>query len=142
MITFSVPGIPVPKGRPRFSISNGFVRAHTPAITVNYETLVRLSAQRAMLGRPPLSGPVRLSIQIVLPVPTSWSKEKQRKALAGEVMPTKKPDMDNVVKALLDGMNSVVFRDDSNVVDLNVSKRYGQVPRADIGAFYVEGSAA
>lgn len=142
MITFSVPGVPVAKGRPRFSTASGFVRAHSPAKTVNYETLVRVSAQRAMLGRPPMSGPIRLSILIVLPIPTSWSKEKQRKAVAGEVLPTKKPDMDNVVKALCDGMNSVVFRDDSNVVDLNVTKRYGQVPRADIGAFYVEGLPA
>jgi Holliday junction resolvase RusA-like endonuclease len=45
-------------------------------------------------------------------VPASWSGKKQRMALAGEVLPTSKPDVDNVVKAVFDGMNGVLWRDD------------------------------
>ena len=61
-------------------------------------------------------------------MPTSWSGKKQRQALAGEVMPTSKPDADNVVKAVFDGLNGVLWRDDVLVVDLRVRKRYSATP--------------
>jgi Holliday junction resolvase RusA-like endonuclease len=49
-------------------------------------------------------------------------------ALAGEVLPTTKPDADNVVKAVFDGLNGVLWRDDVLVVDLRVRKRYAATP--------------
>lgn len=132
VISFHVPGTPVGKGRAKSSsrIVGGkvFTRHYTPEKTVNYEGLVAMAAQQAMMGRPPLLGPARVYLDIVLPIPASWSKKKQAAALQGQVYPTKKPDIDNVEKALFDGMNGVVWADDVQAVEVNKCKRYGDTP--------------
>ena len=56
--------------------------------------------------------------------PASWSQKKQRAALAGQAFPTSKPDVDNVVKGIFDACNEVVWKDDKQVVDVAISKRY------------------
>lgn len=128
IITFTVPGAPQGKGRPRVGSIGGHARMFTPAKTVAYEGLIAHAAQVAMDGRPMLQGPVGCSVFIDAPVPASWSQKKQRQALAGEVLPTTKPDTDNVVKAIFDGLNGVLWRDDVLVVDLRVRKRYAATP--------------
>ncbi|RQQ42018.1 RusA family crossover junction endodeoxyribonuclease [Burkholderia stagnalis] len=133
-IEFTVPGKPVAKGRPRFARHGAHVRAFTPEATERYENLVRIAAGAAMRGSAPYEGPVRLVVHIGLPIPTSWSAKRQASAAAGMIGATKKPDADNVVKALKDGMNGVVYVDDGQVVDLWVSKRYARAPGVRVEA--------
>lgn len=128
MISFTVPGAPQGKGRPKVVKIGGFTRMATPTKTVAYEGLVAHAAQAAMAGRPILDCAVACNVFIDAPVPASWSQKKQRMALAGDVMPTTKPDADNVVKAIFDGLNGVLWRDDVLVVDLRVRKRYADTP--------------
>lgn len=128
MIAFVVPGAPQGKGRAKIVKIGGFSRMATPQKTVAYEGLVAHAAAQAMAGRPLLDGPCVAQVLIACAVPASWSQRKQRMALAGELMPTTKPDADNVIKALFDGCNGVLWRDDVQVVDLTVSKRYAAVP--------------
>lgn len=128
MIAFTVPGAPTGKGRPKVVKIAGFTRMATPAKTLAYEGLVAHTAQAAMAGRPMLDGAVGVNVFIDAAVPASWSGKKQRMALAGEVLPTTKPDADNVVKAIFDGLNGVLWRDDVLVVDLRVRKRYAATP--------------
>ncbi len=128
MITFVVPGAPTGKGRPKIVKIGGFSRMATPQKTVAYEGLVAHAAQQAMQGRPLLDTAVGVNLFIDAAVPPSWSQKKQRMALAGEVLPTSKPDTDNVVKAVFDGCNAVLWRDDVLVVDLRVRKRYSAKP--------------
>ncbi|WP_043614247.1 RusA family crossover junction endodeoxyribonuclease [Chromobacterium violaceum] len=140
-ITFTVPGTPVGKGRPKVSTRGGkFARMYTPEKTASYEGLIALAAQAAMAGRAPLTGPADVSIVMVLPIPTSWSKKKQAAALAGQVFPTKKPDADNVVKALFDGMNGVVWVDDVQACDIAVRKRYGATPGVQVVVQEIQGA--
>lgn len=127
-VKFFVPGEPVGKGRPRVGKIGQHVRMFTPAKTAAYEGLVAHAAAAAMAGRAPLQGACSVSLQVVCSIPQSWSQKKQRMALAGEVMPTGKPDADNVLKAMCDGMNGVVWRDDAQAVEVSVSKRYGHTP--------------
>ncbi|MBR8074090.1 RusA family crossover junction endodeoxyribonuclease [Burkholderia cenocepacia] len=127
-VEFTVPGPPVAKGRPRFSRHGGHVRTHTPEKTERYENLVKMAASAAMRSAEPYAGPIRLVVHIGMPIPTSWSQKRQRAAAAGEIGATKKPDADNVVKALKDGMNGIAYVDDGQVVDLWVAKRYAVVP--------------
>lgn len=127
-VAFVVPGAPQGKGRPKVVKIAGFTRMATPAKTVAYEGLVAHAAQTALAGRPLFDGPLACSVEILCAVPASWSQKKQRQALAGEVMPTTKPDTDNVIKALFDGCNAVLWRDDVLVVDLHVRKRYSATP--------------
>lgn len=128
MIAFTVPGAPQGKGRPKVVKIGGFTRMATPAKTVAYEGLVAHAAQVAMAGRQMMDRAMGCNVFIDAPVPASWSAKKQRQALAGEVLPTTKPDADNVVKAVFDGLNGVLWRDDVLVVDLRVRKRYAATP--------------
>jgi Holliday junction resolvase RusA-like endonuclease len=100
----------------------------TPAKTASYEGLIAAQAHAAMAGRPLLEGPAVADIFIDCQVPASWSKKRQAEALAGRVMPTSKPDIDNVVKAIFDGINGVVWKDDVQCCSVAVAKRYSATP--------------
>ena len=56
IIAFTIPGQPVAKGRPRACIRGGKVATYTPDNTARYENLVKLAAQEAMKGLPPIGG--------------------------------------------------------------------------------------
>lgn len=128
MIAFTVPGQPQGKGRPRIGKIGAHARMFTPAKTVAYEGLIAHAAQVAMANRLRFEEAVGVNLFIDCEVPASWSQKKQRAALAGEVLPTSKPDVDNVVKAVFDGLNGVLWRDDVLVVDTRIRKRYSATP--------------
>lgn len=133
-LTFIVPGQPQGKGRPKIVKIGGFSRMATPQKTVFYENLVAHAAGKAMAAarQPLLEGPLEVVMAIDCQVPASWSGKKQRMALAGEIHPTSKPDIDNVVKAIFDGCNGVVWKDDVQVIDVAVRKRYTAAPRVQV----------
>ncbi len=133
-VTFVIPGNPVAKGRPRFARVRTLrgapaVRTFTPGKTRDFETLVRVYAAQAMRGKKPLGGPLLLTIEFFRKVPASWSKKNRRAALEGEIHPTTKPDLGNYVKGVEDAMNSIVYLDDAQIVDVTARKRYGEQPR-------------
>jgi len=131
-VSFHVPGDPQGKGRAKIVKIGGFSRMATPQKTAAYEGLIAHAAQQAMAGAAPLDCACAVQLSITLAVPASWSKKKTAAALAGQVLPTKKPDADNVVKAIFDGVNGVVWRDDVQAVDLFVRKRYGAMPGVQV----------
>src|SRR5512135_2213108 len=128
MIHFTVPGQPQGKARPRVGKVNGHARMFTPSKTVAYESAVAHAAWIAMDGAALIDGPCRVVLRIECQAPASWSKKKTDRALCGEIRPTTKPDIDNVIKAVFDGCNGVVWKDDVQVVMLACSKRYGTSP--------------
>jgi Holliday junction resolvase RusA-like endonuclease len=132
MVTFMVEGTPVPKGRPRFARRGKFVSTYSPKTTVDYETKVSESAKLAMGASEPLETPVGAYIYITLPVPASYSKKRTQACLSGEERPTKKSDIDNYCKAIFDGMNGIVFLDDSLVVSLHATKVYGTIGMVEV----------
>ena len=127
-IAFCVPGEPQGKGRAKIVKIGGFSRMATPAKTVAYEGLIAHAAQLAMRGAAPLDGDCRLEVDIICTVPASWSAKKRTQALAGSIRPAKKPDADNIVKAVCDGLNGVVWRDDVQAVEGSWRKVYGETP--------------
>ena len=133
MIIIELPGDPVPKGRPRFRAvtardGRSFVNAYTPAKTRAYERALAFVAKVAMRGKPPMDGPLKVSVTASLAVPSSWSAKKRDAALAGIVQPTGRPDADNFQKAAWDSLNSIVWVDDSQVVDARIVKTYAEQP--------------
>jgi Holliday junction resolvase RusA-like endonuclease len=128
VVAFTIPGQPQGKGRAKIVRIGGYSRMATPAKTVAYEGLVSLAAGKAMGGRDLMEGPVAVALELECQVPASWSKRKQQQALLGEIRPTSKPDADNTAKAILDGCNGVLWRDDAQVVELSVRKRYHHTP--------------
>lgn len=127
-VVFVVPGKPVAKGRPRFVRRGPHVRTYTPEPTERYENLVKMAAREAMRDDEPYVGPVRLIVDIGVPIPASWSEKRQRAAAAGAIGATKKPDWSNVVKSIEDGLNGIVYADDAQIIDGWVSKRYATTP--------------
>ena len=81
IVRLTIPGEPVPKGRPRFSRFSG--RAYTPTKTRNFEAVVKMAGQAAMGDVPPLDCPLRFDVKIFMPIPMSWSIRKSEKALRG-----------------------------------------------------------
>lgn len=127
-VIFTVPGEPQGKGRPRACVRGGKAATYTPQKTASYEGLIAVSAQSAMGVRTPFAGACAVDLDILVSVPASWSKKKRALALNGCLHPTKKPDVDNVEKAIFDGMNGVVWRDDVQAVDVVKRKRYAETP--------------
>lgn len=126
-ITFVIKGEPRGKGRPRFT-KNG--HAYTDEKTKAYECLVWQSYLDAANGYK-FTSPVRVIIMAHFKPPKK-SKKVVGDMLAGHILPTKKPDVDNVAKIILDGLNRIAWDDDTQVVDLSVSKYYSEEPRVAV----------
>lgn len=141
-VSFVVDGDPVAKGRPRAGMTDEGIRMRTPAKTKAYERKIRTAARLAMHGRIPFGRPVSLKVAIFLPIPQSWPKARQTRARLDIIRATNKPDADNVLKAIKDGMNDIVYEDDSQVVDIVVTKKYAVVPRVEVEVKELDGEAA
>ena len=134
-LAFTIPGDPRGKGRPRATTIGGHARMFTDSKTASYENLVRLAASRAIGDRTPLDEPLTVVVTVRMTPAASHSEKKRRAMIAGEIAPTKLPDLDNVVKAVLDGCNKVAFRDDALIVSLIARKRYAATPGVDVEIF-------
>tara|TARA_R110000824_G_scaffold59858_1_gene160405 strand:- start:7470 stop:7904 length:435 start_codon:yes stop_codon:yes gene_type:complete len=121
VIRFKVHGQPVGKGRARFYCVRGRPRAYPHAATAEYEHLVALEAARAFRGQPtPIAGPVRVELVAVMRRPKS---RQRRKDLDQREQDIRKPDTDNILKAVVDGLVvSGVLGDDACVWSMTAEK--------------------
>ena len=126
-LTLTIPGEPVAKGRPRFY--NG--HAITPAKTVNYETLVK-EMWAVTHGQQMLDGELCASLTAFFAIPSSKSKAEKKRMLEGIVRPVKRPDLDNVIKCVLDACNGIAYKDDSQIVTVVAEKFYSDTPRLEL----------
>jgi Holliday junction resolvase RusA-like endonuclease len=132
MVTFKVDGTPVPKGRARYARRGNFISTYTPEKTRTYETLIKDAAIEAMGSSEPLETPVSLYLYIRVPIPKSCTKKRLEAISNGSEKPIRKPDGSNILKSVEDGMNSVVYKDDSQIVNIHVTKVYSTLPGVDI----------
>jgi Holliday junction resolvase RusA-like endonuclease len=132
MVTFKVDADPVGKQRARYAKRGNFVQTYTPDKTRNYETLIKEAAIEAMGTSEPLETPVTLYLYIRAPIPKSLPKKRIEACLNGLEKPIKKPDASNVLKSVEDAMNGVVYKDDSQIVNIHVSKVYSSVSGVDV----------
>ena len=125
-------GAAVPKQRPRISGH----RAYTPKRTKDYEERVLKAFCSSYRGFYPAFGkdvPVRICITVHQAIPKSWSKKKQAQAMQGEIVPlSRNGDIDNIAKSIMDALNGFAYEDDCQVVRLEISKQYGENPRAEV----------
>lgn len=130
-VKFTVMGEPKGKGRPRFNTKTG--HAMTPVDTVNYESLVKLEYGRQCEGMMfPEDAMLDMRIKAYYSIPKAVSKKKRKQMLDGEIRPTKKPDMDNVIKIIADSLNKIAYRDDTQIVDCQCRKFYSENPRVEV----------
>lgn len=119
---FEVPGKVIGKGRPRLNSYTGVV--YTPTRTKDYESLVE---QYFLLKYPRfkvLEGRIKVSIIAYFSIPKTTKKSDINEMLENNISPTKKPDIDNIVKSILDSMNKFAFKDDNQITKLEVEKKY------------------
>lgn len=119
---FEVPGEVVGKERPRVNMYTG--RVYTPNKTKDYEFLVQQYFKMKYPKYETLEGRIAINIIAYLKIPKSTSKTKTREMLENKISPTKKPDVDNIAKSILDALNEVAFKDDNQVSKICVDKRF------------------
>ena len=126
MITIHIPGPPQGKGRARTVKKGNFTHSYTPKNTALYENLIKVLAMQEMekQGLEMMTGPVKMTIKAFYDIPKSISKRKRTEMEMGIKKPSKKPDADNIVKAAGDALNGVAYRDDAQICDLRIIKRY------------------
>lgn len=119
-IRFAIPGVAVPKARARTVAQGGRVHSYTPEATKAWEQAVQWAAKP---HRPesPLTCPLAVAMVFYLPKPKRGKRQ----------YPSVRPDIDNYAKAILDALNGVMWADDGQIVQLTVSKSYGE-PRVEI----------
>jgi Holliday junction resolvase RusA-like endonuclease len=137
MISFTVFGEPVAKGRPRFTRTG---HCYTPAKTIGAESKIRGLAKVAKGSHTISDKPVAMRISFIFGMPKSWSIGKRE---LWEGLPcAKKPDLDNVVKTILDAINGAgIWADDSQVCEIYARKVWGATPRTEIQIITLEEQA-
>ncbi len=127
---FEVPGEVVGKERPRVNMYTG--RVYTPNKTKDYEYLVQQYFKLKYPNYTMLIGRLKISIIAHLKIPKGTSKIKMQDMLENKISPTKKPDIDNIAKSILDAMNGFVFKDDNQVAKISIEKRFATEEKAEI----------
>lgn len=129
-MNFVIIGEPKGKQRPRFS--KGIV--YTPKETKDYEKLVA-SLYKAAKGEL-IEGELALIVKAYFKIPEKTSKKNTMLMAKGMLRPHKKPDIDNIIKIVMDGLNKVAYEDDSHVVEVMASKSYTEgEPRVEVSIF-------
>jgi Holliday junction resolvase RusA-like endonuclease len=153
-IRFSMVGEPRGKGRPRATIRGAHASVYTDAATRKYEASITKLARHAMGNRPPLQGPLLVALRFRMPIPKSATKRDKAAMAAGEITHTARPDIDNLSKAVLDGIAEdaalkiamrkkphayppgsdarVMFLNDSQITGLSATKVYSDKPGVDV----------
>lgn len=126
IIEFTIPGEPTGKARPRIT-RNG--RAYTPGKTVNYENWVKWIYQTEV-GDKKFEDDAQIEIRAkaLMAIPKSASKKKRQIMLEGGIRPTKRPDLDNILKIICDALNGVAYHDDASIVYAAIEKMYSETP--------------
>lgn len=142
-IKFIIWGKPIAQARPKFRIlikKNGksIAYAYNPQETEAGKFAVAV-ANQLPAGFIPFDCALNLSARFIIPMPKSVSKIKRELMINGDILPAKKPDLDNYVKFVKDCFNGIVWIDDSQVVKYcePFEKIYGEMPRTEITVFCV-----
>lgn len=128
-IAFTVPGEPVPQPRPRVSTRGGFARAYVPKTHAVHAYREAIAAAARAAGAGVHGEPVSVVIDLVWQRPKSHMRKSGVKPDA-PVLP--RADVDNAAKAVLDSLNGIAWKDDSQVQRLVVEKSYGTEARTTV----------
>ena len=127
-VKFIIDGEPMGKARPRMNTITG--RAYTPTKTRMYEDYIKLLYRSQ--PKHYFEGYVRLTIKAYYSVAKSDSKQKKEDKLSNILRPSKKPDLDNIVKLIADGLNGIAYKDDTQIVEIVAMKFYSDKPRVEV----------
>lgn len=126
-------GEPVGKGRPRYT-SRGR-HPYTPKGTADYENRLKQAWQSIHHRQCFNTGALSVHISAYYKIPKSATVRDRERMMYGELAPLKKPDLDNIVKIVLDALNGIAYTDDKQVVSICAEKHYSADPRVEV---YIE----
>lgn len=113
------------KGKARPRVNTYTNKAYTPTNTKDYELLIKQYFKMKYPRYIPFENRVSVKILAQFKIPKNTSKKNMENMLEGNISPTKKPDIDNIVKIILDALNTMAFKDDNQITKLEVEKIYG-----------------
>ena len=132
MIRFIIDGSPVAKQSVKLgtvTLQNGKVlpTKYTPKEMKNYANWVRICFKKAYPNHRASvfeDKPLMCKITVNKQIPKSFSKKNQVLAFNGELIPTTKPDCDNISKNICDALNEIAYPDDRQIAKLIVEKKF------------------
>ena len=135
-IKFIVEGEPKGKERPRFG-NRGQV--YTPDKTTTYQNQIKFAYyEQCGNVKFPEDNQLELFVKAYYKIPKSASKKRKVAMLSEQIRPTKKPDGDNILKAVADALNGVCYKDDKCLIKMSIEKFYSDVPRIEVTVQEVE----
>jgi Holliday junction resolvase RusA-like endonuclease len=134
--SLDVMGVPVAKGRPRVTRAG---HVYTPQKTREYETRIRTATGILMSGRKRTELPCIVHVGVFFEPPRSLSKKKRAELFETGAFHAIKPDLDNVVKAALDGIcgENMAILDDKQIIEICSYKTYAEAAKLSIDVFEV-----
>ncbi len=141
MIKFTYHGEAVGKGRPRVSRRGNYVHTYTPEKTRQFEDAIRFEFMASNCEPMPVypkEVPLKITVRIGVSIPQSYSKKKQALCRDGFIVPSKKPDLDNICKSIFDALQGrsndpgYAFADDSQIVEIVAWKEYAENPFVEV----------
>lgn len=118
MIEFRADGVPVPQGS--MKVINGRVLHSQGSALAVWRSTVAFAAKIA--GAKITDEPVEMTMVFIMPKPKTVKRD----------LPTVPPDLDKLVRGVLDALTHVCYSDDAQVVSINAHKVYGATPGVEV----------
>lgn len=131
MIEFTIPGTPIAQARPRAVKRGKRIMMYDPKESKEYKRYVAMIAKQHAPSNP-YKGALQVDLKIYRQIPKSTTKKNRKLFNAGINRPVVKCDTSNYVKGIEDALNGIIYKDDSQIVDLQASKYYSDNPRVEI----------
>ena len=135
MIKFTYHGEAVGKGRPRVSRRGNYVHTYTPEKTREFEDAIRFEFMASNCEKMPVyerEQALKAEVLVGVSIPQSYSKKKQALCRCRMIAPSKKPDIDNILKSIFDALNGYAFADDVQIVKVVAEKVYADKPFVEV----------
>lgn len=113
---------PIGSPRPRFRNTGRYVQTYMPASYTKHKDFIREQMPNVLLN-----GNLKVTLSFYFKVPKSWSNRKKLLAI-GQYKRTK-PDIDNLIKTVLDAANDHLWKDDNQIVEIHSFKQYAEAPK-------------
>ena len=133
LMQLTIPGEPQGKQRHKWSPGG----TYSPKKTVNYETYIKELFAVKYPDFVPVEGALELELTALLTIPASISNKRKAMMKSNEIRPAKRPDVDNLVKIVMDALEKLVYKNDSQIVDESTHKFFSIRPRLEIRIYEI-----
>lgn len=127
-ITFLVEGKIRGKARPRFfgTSKKDSTKVNVRAYKVKDDTLYEGKIKNAYIASGGVKSDkyIKMTVNMYFAIPKSYTKKRKQNCIEGIERPAKRPDIDNILKNILDALNTIAYEDDVQVIEINCSKYY------------------